>query len=258
MFRPYDRCEYRQTVLIFPSNGFYAAIKVNIIMDQFKWADPPSRTAFPVAAPGYPFIYAAAFATVIFALIGFTVLAIIGLLATIGICLFFRDPDRATPAAANALVAPADGRVVFARKIDDNPYIDGPCIKVGIFMSVFNVHVNRMPFSGTISDIRYYPGKFFSADKDKASFENERNAVILQTVDNRTIGVVQVAGLIARRIISWVNVDETVETGHRFGLICFGSRVDLYLPEEAEVSVKPGDKVTAGFTIIGRLPDPAE
>lgn len=224
-------------------------------MNQYIWADPPSRTAFPVAAPGYPFIYAAAFVTIVFALLGWPVIAVIGILATLGICLFFRDPDRPTPASENALIAPADGRVVFAGKVEDNPYIEGPCMKLGIFMSVFNVHVNRIPFSGSVADIRYYPGKFFPADKEKAATQNERNAVILDMPDGRRIGVVQVAGLIARRIVTWVNIDEAVTAGHRFGMICFGSRVDLYLPEDAEISAKAGDKVKAGFSIIGHLPD---
>ncbi len=224
-------------------------------MDQYTWADPPSRTAFPVAAPGYPFIYAAAFATVVFAILGWSVIAVFGLLATVAICLFFRDPDRATPVSENALIAPADGRVVFTGKVEDNPYVEGPCMKVGIFMSVLNVHVNRIPFSGDVTSVRHYPGKFFSADKDKASLENERNAVIVTTKDRRVIGVVQVAGFIARRIITWVHPNDTVAAGQRFGMICFGSRVDLYLPEDAEVSARVGDRVSAGYSIIGRLPD---
>ncbi len=224
-------------------------------MDQYTWADPPSRTAFPVAAPGYPFIYAAAFATVVFALLGWSVIAVAGILATVAICLFFRDPDRATPVSEGALIAPADGRVVFTGKVDANPYVEGPCIKVGIFMSVFNVHVNRIPFSGKVTAIRHYPGKFFSADKDKASLQNERTAVILTTSDRRTIGMVQVAGFIARRIITWVNPDDAVAAGQRFGMICFGSRVDLYLPEDAEISARVGDRASAGFSVIGRLPN---
>jgi phosphatidylserine decarboxylase len=225
-------------------------------MDQYTWADPPSRTAFPVAAPGYPFIYAAAFATIIFALVGWGIAAVVGMIATVCICLFFRDPDRVTPVSETALISPADGRVVFVGKTASNPYIDGPCIKVGIFMSVFNVHVNRVPFTGKISAIQYYPGTFIPADKDAASLKNERNAVIMTTSDGRTIGFVQVAGLIARRIISWVNVGDHVPAGSRFGMICFGSRVDLYLPVESEVSVRVGDRVAAGSSVIGHLGAP--
>ena len=224
-------------------------------MDQYKWADPRSRTAFPVAAPGYPFIYAAAFATVVFALIGYSVVAVIGIFVTVAICLFFRDPDRATPVTKNTLVAPADGRVVFAGKVDSNPYVEGPCVMLGIFMSVFNVHVNRMPFAGDVLDITHYPGKFLNAGKKEASTQNERNALILNTKDNRRIGMVQIAGLIARRIVTWVNEGDTVVPGQRFGMICFGSRVDLYLPVETELSVKVGDRVSAGSSVIGYLPD---
>ena len=225
---------------------------------QYKRADPPGRTAFPVAAPGYPFICASAFVTIVFALLGFTVIAVAGIFVTAGICLFFRDPDRVVPVVENALVAPADGRVVFAGNVDENPFFEGPCTKIGIFMSVFNVHVNRMPCFGRIAEIRYYPGKFFPAGKEKASFQNESNAIILDVGDKTSIAVVQVAGLIARRIIDWINVDQSVAAGQRFGMICFGSRVDIYLPQECEVVVVPGDRVTAGFTIIGYLSESHE
>lgn len=224
-------------------------------MDQYKWADPRSRTAFPVASPGLPFIYAAAFATLVFALLGYSVIAIAGIVITVAVCLFFRDPDRATPVVKNVLVAPADGRVVYAGKVETNPYVDGPCIKLGIFMSVFNVHVNRMPFAGVVTDITHHPGKFRNVSKEEASLQNERNALILRTGDNRTIGVVQIAGLIARRIVTWANEGDTVRAGQRFGMICFGSRVDLYLPPETLVTVKVGERVSAGSSIVGRLPE---
>jgi len=223
-------------------------------MDQYAWADPPSRTAFPVAAPGYPFIYAAAFATAVFALLGMSIPAIAGLIVTICICLFFRDPDRAVPVDPDVLVAPADGRVVAAAKVEANPYVEGPCMKVGIFMSVFNVHVNRSPYAGEVVGIRHYPGKFLNAGKDAASEKNERNATLLDIPDGRRVAVVQIAGLIARRIITWVNRGETVSAGQRIGLICFGSRVDLYLPEDTQLTVKVGEKVKAGYSVIGRLP----
>ncbi len=223
-------------------------------MNQYNWADPPSRTAFPIARPGYPFIFAAAFVTVIFALIEFEVLAIAGVFITLFICYFFRDPDRVTPDRENAVISPADGRIVFARVVDTNPYGDGPCLKVGIFMSIFNVHVNRVPFSGVVKDIRYYPGRFYSADKEIASTQNEHNAIVLTTSNNHTIGTVQIAGLIARRIICWTQEEETVTAGQRFGMICFGSRVDLYLPADTRLEATMGDKVSGGATILGYLP----
>lgn len=226
-------------------------------MQPYDWADPPSRSAFPIARPGYPFIFAAAFATIVLALIGFGALAIVGLLATLFICYFFRDPDRATPVQKNAVISPADGRVVSARVVDKNPYLEGEegrWMKIGIFMSLFNVHVNRVPYAGIISAIKYYPGRFYSADKEIASMSNEQNAITLTTGDNQRITFVQIAGLVARRIICWVNERDPVVSGQRFGLICFGSRVDLYLPAETEVAVSAGDRVRGGATIIGYLP----
>lgn len=222
-------------------------------MKQYNWADPPSRTAFPIARPGYPFIFAAAFVTVIFALIEFAALAIAGVLVTLFICYFFRDPDRVTPDREKAVISPADGRVVFARVVDANPYVDGPCLKIGIFMSIFNVHVNRIPYSGVVKEIRYYPGRFYSADKDAASTQNEQNALVLTTPEQQAIGMVQVAGLVARRIICWAREEDPVTVGQRFGMICFGSRVDLYLPADTRLDVKMGDKVCAGATILGNL-----
>jgi len=225
-------------------------------MQRYDWADPQSRTAFPIARPGYPFIFAAGFATVVVALIGFAALAILGLLVTLFICYFFRDPDRVTPVLENAVISPADGRVVSARLVDKNPYIEGSgqCLKIGIFMSVFNVHVNRIPYAGAVKAIQYYPGRFYSAQKEVASMSNEQNALTLTTGDNRSITMVQVAGLIARRIICWVQEGDPVIAGKRFGMICFGSRVDLYLPPETVVSVSAGDRVTAGASILGHFP----
>ena len=125
--------------------------------------------------------------------------------------------------------------------------------KISIFMNVFNVHVNRAPYSGKIETINYHEGKFFSANLDKASLDNERNEVMIRTEDGRPIWMVQIAGLIARRIICWVNVGTTIKKGERFGLIRFGSRVDVYLPEDSRISVKLRDKVKAGETALGYL-----
>ncbi|MCU0599327.1 MAG: phosphatidylserine decarboxylase family protein [Desulfobacterales bacterium] len=222
-------------------------------MGDFFWADAPKQTAFPVAAPGYSFIFAAAFSTLIFALIGNEWLACIGMLATFFICYFFRDPDRVTPSAIAAIVSPADGRVVQASIVRENPFIPGECYKIGIFMSVFNVHVNRIPFSGTIKNITYQPGRFHPADKDVASMQNEFNAVVLETEHNQRICFVQIAGLIARRIICGIREGDTVIRGQRFGMICFGSRVDVYLPAKTRINIAIGDKVTAGSSILGVL-----
>ena len=222
-------------------------------MKPFDWSDPPSQTAFPIARAGYPFIYAAAFAAAIFALLELTALALFMLAATICICCFFRDPDRVIPNVDDAVVSPADGKVIVITKLEKTPFYEGPCTKISIFMTVLNVHVNRMVAAGNISDIAYYPGKFYSADKPKASLENEHNAVFLKTDSGKTVCVVQIAGLIARRIICMVQKGDQLKRGQRFGLICFGSRLDVYLPEDFQVNVSVGDKVRAGASILGKL-----
>ncbi|MFP4444719.1 MAG: phosphatidylserine decarboxylase family protein [Desulfosudaceae bacterium] len=222
-------------------------------MTEYKWSDPPSRTAFPIARAGYRPIIAAAFVTAVLALIGLTLPALLGLVITAFICYFFRDPDRIIPIEPGAMVSPADGKVISADTVTSNPLGDGACLKVSVFMSVFNVHVNRMPSAGRITRILYYPGTFFSANLDKASDQNEHNAVFYQMETGRNICVVQIAGLIARRIICYVNENENVDRGQRFGIICFGSRLDLYLPKEARLTVSVGDKVKAGKSIVAYL-----
>lgn len=222
-------------------------------MKKFVWSDPPGQTAFPVAKAGYPFIFAAAFATAVFALLGLVAPALFGLFVTLCICCFFRDPDRVTPNTEGGVVSPADGKVIFVDKVDENPFMDGPSIKISVFMTVFNVHVNRIPFSGTVTNVIYHPGKFFSANLDKASKDNEHNAVIVETPHGERLCFVQIAGLIARRIICYVKDGDPVARGQRFGLICFGSRLDIYLPASATPSVKIGDKVRAGISLLGHL-----
>lgn len=222
-------------------------------MDQLLRTEPQNPTAFPIARAGWPFIAAAAFITLVLALCELTGFALAGLLATFFICYFFRDPDRLTPNQPGAVVSPADGRVVFTGVVDSNPFIEGPCMKIGIFMTIFNVHVNRMPVSGKISDIRYFPGKFYAADKEAASTANEHNALIIETDGRRKLACVQVAGLIARRIICFVQAEDHKTAGQRIGLICFGSRLDLYLPQDTRLNVVKGDRVAAGTSILGYL-----
>lgn len=223
------------------------------LMNNFSWPEKPSLTAFPIARPGYAFILVAAFTTILLAFIGFSTLSFIALLITLFICFFFRDPDRVIPDQDGVVSSPADGKVIFAETIDENPYIDGSCKKISIFMSVLNVHVNRIPFNGTVKEIRYFPGKFFNASFDKASSDNERNALIIETENGVKYATVQIAGLVARRIICGIQEGDLVHRGTRFGLICFGSRLDIYLPVDSELSVKVGDKVQAGTSILGYL-----
>jgi phosphatidylserine decarboxylase len=225
---------------------------------KYRWPDPPSDTAFPIARPGWPIIFGAAFVTFVLALSGFGVAALIAMAATLFICCFFRDPDRVTPDEERAVICPADGKVVFTGIVESNPFLPGRRLKVGIFMSVFNVHVNRVPLSGKIEHIAYYPGKFMPADRPAASTKNEHNAVTLETGAGEHICFVQVAGLIARRIICNVKAGDLVTAGQRFGMICFGSRVDVYLPADAMLQVRIGDKVTAGTTILGYMESPID
>ena len=224
-------------------------------MEKYTRSDPPSQTAFPVASAGYPFILSAAFATAVLALLGITSLTLIGLVITFAICGFFRDPERVIPDQQGAVVSPADGKVVAASVVDNSLFYDGPTMKISIFMSVFNVHVNRVPYAGRVKEINYHPGKFIAANFDKASLENEHNAVLIETENGKHLCVVQVAGLIARRIICRIKPGENVIRGQRFGLICFGSRLDVYLPANVKVNVVVGDKIQAGVTILARLED---
>jgi phosphatidylserine decarboxylase len=206
-----------------------------------------------VARAGFPFIFAASFITAVLALLDLAVLAIPATLITLFICFFFRDPDRAVPNVEGALVSPADGKVVAVESLPSSPYNEVPCKKISIFMNIFNVHVNRVPCDGTVKDVNYFPGKFFAANLDKASADNEHNAVTLETESGKELCMVQIAGLVARRIVCAVQQGHTVMRGQRMGLICFGSRVDLYLPEDATVAVAVGDRVKAGTSIIGEL-----
>ena len=222
-------------------------------MKKFLWPDPPGQAAFPIARAGYPFIIAGAFVTAVFALLGLVIPSIIGLLVTSSICCFFRDPDRVVPNKPGAVVSPADGKIIKAELIETNRFTKKKCIKISIFMSVFNVHVNRIPYAGKIIDVCYYPGKFFRANLDKASKDNEHNAIFIETENGDSICFVQIAGLIARRIICGLQQGDTVNRGQRFGIICFGSRLDVYLPVDFDISVSIGDKVKAGNSILGFL-----
>jgi len=222
-------------------------------MEKFFWSDPLSQKAFPVAKPGYGVIGASAFATAILAMIGLTVLAFFGLIITFFICWFFRDPDRVIPSKEGAVVSPADGKVVIRDIVEDCPFMKGPCLKISIFMSIFNVHVNRIPYEGTISRVVYNPGKFFTANLDKASKDNEQNAIILKTENNKNICFIQIAGLVARRIICGVQEGDSLLRGQRFGMICFGSRLDVYLPSDSRPEVFVGEKVKAGTSVLGYL-----
>ena len=166
---------------------------------------------------------------------------------------FFRDPSRPIPQDADAVLCPADGRIVVVEKVLD-PYRNVEALKISVFMNVFNVHSQRAPVDGTITGVEYNKGKFVNAALDKASTENERNAVLATTRSGREITFVQVAGLVARRILCYIGEGEKVVRGERYGFIRFGSRVDVYLPLYARAEVANGDKVSASSAILARLP----
>jgi phosphatidylserine decarboxylase len=166
---------------------------------------------------------------------------------------FFRDPPRQVPAVASVVLAPADGRVVAVERAQD-PYAQRPALKISIFMNVFNVHSNRSPVDGQVIDMQYFTGKFFNAALSKASLQNERNAMVLRVSGGQVVTVVQVAGLIAKRILCYVKKNDTLSRGQRYGFIRFGSRVDVYLPEGSRPRVALGDKVSATSSILADLP----
>ena len=207
----------------------------------------------PVAKEGYPFIGFAAFCTLILAILGLPVATVISFIATTFILCFFRDPERLGPTRQDALVSPADGKVILVEKIAENSFTGGEVHKVSIFMNVFNVHVNRIPCNGQVEKVVFKPGKFYSADSAKGGLENEYCAITVTTPEGKTLAFVQIAGLVARRIVCWLEPGDKVARGRRFGLIRFGSRVDLYLPVETDIIITEGDKVRAGETVLGYL-----
>lgn len=165
---------------------------------------------------------------------------------------FFRDPQRIAAIGRDLVLSPADGRIVVVEKAND-PYAGREALKISVFMNVFNVHSNRSAVNGTVKEIQYFPGKFVNADLDKASTENERNAVVIDA-NGQIVTLVQVAGLIARRILCYIHVGDRLKAGERYGFIRFGSRVDVYLPLTAEPLVSVGDKVFATNTALARVP----
>jgi phosphatidylserine decarboxylase len=208
----------------------------------------------PFAREGYPFIAGAAFVTVVFALLGWGLLTVVCLALTLFTVWFFRNPERVPPPGDKLVVAPADGKVIFVGEVHEPRCGTLPVTKISIFMNVFNVHVNRAPVSGMIIDRFYNPGSFLNAALDKASLENEQCGLVVQTAEGQKVLFVQIAGLIARRIVTYPEVGEHLERGRRYGLIRFGSRVDVYLPPGSAVMVRLGEQTRAGETVLGELP----
>lgn len=212
------------------------------------------NNSWPFAREGVPFILMAFFLTLLFVFFGIPFLSILSACLTVFIMFFFRDPNRTCSCDPTAALTPADGRVINIQHLGETESPLGePGILISVFMSLFNVHVNRIPVQGIVQDIQYRPGRFFSANLDKASEQNERNSIILETINARRIVVTQIAGLIARRIVCWARKGDRVQAGQRFGLIRFGSRLDVFLPENTRVAVRKGQRVKAGQTIIGYI-----
>jgi len=207
----------------------------------------------PVAKEGYPFICYCAFITIISAILGYHSISLILLAVTTFILMFFRDPERIIPEGDDIVLSPADGKIIVSELVRDVRFSEDEILKISIFMNIFNVHVNRNPVSGVVSRVNHVPGAFLAADNDQAHLKNEYCAVTVTGSNNKEITFVQIAGLIARRIVCWLEPGDTIIQGRRFGLIRFGSRVDIYLPKESQTVVSPGQKVTAGETILAHL-----
>jgi len=206
---------------------------------------------FTIARPGYPYVIAALVLT-IFLYAKASFLTPVFLFLTIFIAFFFRDPVRTSPLGETLILAPADGKVIKVEKVFEPHFIEGEALKVSIFLSIFDVHINRSPVKGTISMIKYIPGRFFAAYKDEASLSNEKNLIGIETEEGRFL-VVQIAGLIARRILCWINIGDKVERGMRLGMIKFGSCTEIYMPLQINLKVREGDRVRAGETVLGEI-----
>lgn len=205
-----------------------------------------------IAREGWPFLAAAIFFALALTATGLWFLAGLAWLAVVFIAQFFRDPPRVVPADPRAVLAPADGKVVLVERARD-PYLDRDALKISVFMNVFNVHSNRSPVAGEVKNKWYHAGAFFNAALNKASLENERCALHIATPDRVDVTCVQIAGLIARRILCYVGPGDRLARGQRYGFIRFGSRVDLYLPTDATPRVAVGDAVHATTTIVAAL-----
>ncbi len=207
----------------------------------------------PIAREGVPYLLAAVFTTLVTAVLGCALLTWPLLVLTLLMGHFFRDPERILIAEPQDVISPAEGRIVCIERVESTRFIDKPCLKIGIFMTVFDVHVNRIPCSGTLQGMFYQKGRFLSASLERASIENEQNWLWIRTETGADVIVTQVAGLIARRIVCWPTVGDRVIRGERFGMIRFGSRLDVYVPENSEVLVRKGEHVYGGETALCRL-----
>jgi phosphatidylserine decarboxylase len=225
-------------------------------MKAMSLADTIKSTFVPVHREGYRFIAIFAGITLILFWLGADTLGWLGVLATAWCAYFFRDPERVTPTREGLVISPADGRISHIVEVIPPAELDlprEPITRISVFMNVFDVHVNRSPVNARIAHLTYVPGAFLNAELDKASEDNERQALTLELTDGRRIGVVQIAGLVARRIVKFVSDGDRLSTGQRFGLIRFGSRVDVFLPKGIAPLVCIGQRAVAGETVFADL-----
>jgi phosphatidylserine decarboxylase len=212
------------------------------VMTQKRW---------PIAKEGIPFLIPAALLTIFLGWMGWTVLTFLGILLTLFITFFFRDPKRKIPSLRNVILSPADGRIIHVGECEEDRFLKEKALKVSIFMSLFDVHINRAPASGRVLEKSYHRGRFLMANAEKSSLLNEQNSFILETEDRLKILLTQVAGFVARRIVCYAKAGDTLKRGEIFGMIRFGSRIDLYLPMEVKPLVRLGQHVKGGESIIG-------
>ena len=207
----------------------------------------------PFAKEGFPFIGAAAGLTLIAGLLGWLPVAVAAAVLTLFVSWFFRNPPRVIPQGPRLVVSPGDGKVLAVEEEFEPRYLKDRAVRISIFLNVFDVHINRIPCEGIIEDVQYQPGLFLVASKPHATLKNEQNALMIKTVEGAKVLCVQVAGLIARRIVWWVNPKDPAVRGERYGLIRFGSRMDTYVPVGTAIRIAVGDRVKGGETILGEL-----
>ncbi len=207
----------------------------------------------PIVKEGWPFVGGLGGAVLLFGLVGWTIPAALAGGFTLFTAWFFRNPSRTIPQQPNVVVSPGDGKVIAIEEEFEPRYLKEKSVRVTVFLNVFDVHVNRMPCAGTVEGISYQPGQFLVASKPEATVHNEQNAVMLKTASGAKVLCVQVAGLIARRIVCWVGQGDLVQRGERYGLIRFGSRMDTFVPLGSKICVAVGDRVKGGETIVGEL-----
>jgi phosphatidylserine decarboxylase len=206
-----------------------------------------------IAKEGYPLIFTGAVLAIAATAAGWKLTGGGLGLTTAAIAAFFRDPERRIPEGEGLVVSPADGKVVSIAEFNGESPVAGAATRVSIFLSPLDVHINRLPVAGKIEEIRYQLGKFLAAYKEEASEQNEQNALKIIDSQGRLFGVVQIAGVMARRIVCWAKAGDTLQRGERFGLIMFGSRTDLYLPRGCSVEIREGQRVKGGETVLGRF-----